>query len=187
MKIKSLYDRYFQKSKVFLYPLLGIKRGVSTIPSETYLAWDPYYITEDVKLVCLYHPNNDDYKEYENKVLLKHTRLCDVYEIDKSNKIFIFDFSDLENDWKHFLEGKYSQISKKSKTKILEFFEKNSPNYVYMKSYLYPEKYFDDYAECLDVEVDMLKSVGELCEKPNVKSETLIMKKSNLQNTEIIN
>jgi len=52
---------------------------------------------------------------------------------------------------------------------------------------LYPEKYFDDYAECLDVDVDMLKSVGELCEKPNVKNETLIMKKSNLENTEIIN
>ena len=27
MPVKSIYTKYFQKSKVFLYPLLGIKRG----------------------------------------------------------------------------------------------------------------------------------------------------------------
>ena len=55
-----------------------------------------------------------------------------------------------------------------------------------MKSYLYPDKYFDDYADILDVDIDMLKSVGELCNKPDLKKETFTMME-HLQNTEIIN
>ena len=97
MAVKSVYNKYFQKSKVFLYPLLGFKRGIKVVPSETYLAWDPYYIPEDMKLVCLYHPKNtDDYESYEKKALLRHTRLCDVKTIDDNNKLFIFS-SDSEN------------------------------------------------------------------------------------------
>jgi hypothetical protein len=38
MVINTLYDKYFQKSKIFLYPLLGIKRGINIIPQETYLS-----------------------------------------------------------------------------------------------------------------------------------------------------
>ena len=112
MAIKSIYTKYFQKSKVFLYPLLGFKRGIKVVPSETYLAWDPYYIPEDMKLVCLYHPKEkDDYKDYEEKVLLKHTRLIDIKEIDDNNKIFVFDFSDLEDNWHHVINGNYSKIN----------------------------------------------------------------------------
>ena len=92
MAIKSIYTKYFQKSKVFLYPLLGIKRGVKIIPSETYLAWDNIK-AEDMKLVCLYHPNKlTEYKIYEKKVLFKHNRLHDIKEIDEHNKLFILIF-----------------------------------------------------------------------------------------------
>ena len=48
MALNSVYKKYFQKSKVFLYPLLGIKRGVSVIPVETYFGWDGYYNSEDM-------------------------------------------------------------------------------------------------------------------------------------------
>ena len=185
MAIKSVYNKYFQKSKVFLYPLLGIKRGTKIIPSETYIAWNDNVKAEDMKLVCLYHPSkNDDYLNYEKKVLLKHSRLCDIGLIDKDNKIFVFDFSDIKNDWNNFINGKYSKISKENKSKILSFFDKNSANYVYMKSYLSPDKYFEDYAECLGVEVEFLQNVGELCGKPDIEKETLIMKEAE---KEIIN
>lgn len=189
MPIKSIYDRYFQKSKVFLYPLLGIKRGSKVIPSETYLAWNDTIKAEDMKLVCLYHPISKqyDFKNYENKILLKHNRLHDVKIIDLQNKLFVFDFSDLKDDWSHFINGNYSKISNETKAKILNFFEKESGNYVYMKSYLMPDKYFEDYAECLGVDADVLKSVGELCSKPDLEKETLIMKAANLENKKIIN
>lgn len=177
MAIKSIYNKYFQKSKVFLYPLLGIKRGAKVIPSETYLAWDPYYIAEDMKLVCLYHPNkSNEYEKYEKEVLLKHNRVCDIKDIDEHNKLFIFDFADIKDDWNNFIKGTYSKVSKENKHKILSFFDKNSANYIYMKSYLNPDKYFEDYAECLGVEVELLEKVGELCARPDLEKETLIMK-----------
>ena len=177
MAVKSVYNKYFQKSKVFLYPLLGFKRGIKVVPSETYLAWDPYYIPEDMKLVCLYHPNkSNEYENYEKKHLLKHTRLCDVKEIDNHNKLFIFDFADLKDNWKYFLDGKYSKLDVELKGKIKVFFNVNSANYVYMSSYLYPESFFSNYADILDVDIEVLKSVGELCSKPDLEKETLIMK-----------
>jgi len=177
MAVKSVYNKYFQKSKVFLYPLLGFKRGIKVVPSETYLAWDPYYIPEDMKLVCLYHPNrSNEYENYEKEHLLKHTRLCDVKEVDEHNKLFIFDFADLKDNWMHFIVGKYSKIDPKLKGKIKGFFAVNSANYVYMNSYLYPESYFSNYADVLNVDTEMLESVGELCSKPDIEKETLIMK-----------
>jgi len=188
MAIKSVYSKYFQKSKVFLYPLLGIKRGVKVVPSETYLAWDPFYIPEDMKLVCLYHPQEkDDYETFEKNVLLKHNRLFDIQTIDKNNKLFIFDFSDMGSDWDNFLKGSYSKMQNKIKGDISSFFDHKSANYFYMKSYLYPSKYFEEYAECLDIEVEFLKSVGELCSKPDFEKETLMMKAKKLENSEIIN
>ena len=185
MPIKSIYSKYFQKSKVFLYPLLEIKRGSKVIPSETYIAWNDQIKAEDMKLVCLYHPSkNDDYLDYEKNVLLKHNRLHDVKVIDSNNKLFIFDFCDIKSDWKNFINGKYSKISESSKNIILEFFEKNGANYIYMKSYLLPEKYFEDYAKILLVDKTMLEMVGELCGKPDIEKETLIM---NEVEKEIIN
>jgi hypothetical protein len=53
-----------------------------------------------------------------------------------------------------------------------------------MKSYLLPEKYFEDYAKILLVDKTMLEMVGELCGKPDIEKETLIM---NEVEKEIIN
>jgi hypothetical protein len=186
MAIKSIYGKYLQKSKVFLYPLLGIKRGSKIVPSETYLAWESFYKTEDIKLICLYHPKEkNDYESFEKKVLLKHNRLVDIKNINENDKLFIFDFLDIEDDWKHVINGKYSKINPKLKGNIKSFFDVNSANYSYMNSYLYPNKYFEEYAECLGVNQDLLETVGELCAKPDIEKETFKVKQ--LEKKEIIN
>lgn len=188
MPVKSIYTKYFQKSKVFLYPLLGIKRGAKVIPSETYLAWDDTIKTEDMKLVCLYHPKvTNEYRLYERKVLLKHNRLHDVKVINADNKVFIFDFSDLKHNWDHLVNGRYSKIDNNIKGDICSFFDNTSANFVYIRSYLYPKKYFNDYAECLNVDIDVLEAVGELCNKPDLEKETLKTEAVTLENQEIIN
>ena len=58
---------------------------------------------------------------------------------------------------------------------ILNFFDKYSGNYAYMHSYLIPEKYFNNYADLLGVDTDMIIKVGELCTKPDLDKETLIL------------
>lgn len=187
MAINALYRKYFQKSKIFLYPLLDIPRGVSVIPEETYLGWGTSYSPEDMKLVCVYKIRHDmEYKQFEKNTLLKHSRLCDYVNVDENNAVFTFDFSDLKDDWFHFINGRYSKMSLDRRRKILAYFAKNSGNYAYIESYLFPDNHFKKYAELLDVTVDMLKSVGELCSKPDMEKEILLIEVADLENLKII-
>ena len=55
--MKQIYKSYFQKSKVFLYPLLGIKKGIRFVPIETYIKWDNSLIDSKNILVCAYAIN----------------------------------------------------------------------------------------------------------------------------------
>ena len=184
MGLKSIYSKYFQKSKVFLYPLLGVKRGNNIVPIETYICWDDHFTHEDMKFICLYETKKtSEYKDFERNVLIKHTRLLEF--VKKDNKaIFVFDFNDLEEDWDHFINGKYSKLSSNVKSKILKFFDKHSGNYAYMYSYLMPEKHFSEYSEILNVEEEFLRKVGELCNKPDLKKETLVFEIANLDELE---
>ena len=50
-------------------------------------------------------------------------------------------------------------------------------NFAYVKA-----EYFDNYAELLGVSVDLLKDVGELCNKPSIEIETLILDAVDLNN-----
>jgi hypothetical protein len=186
MYVHALYRKYFQKSKIFLYPLLDIKRGTKIVPTETYLGWNSSYSPEDMKLICIYDTAIADYKEFERAVLLKHTRLSDYVKVNDNTCVITFDFSDLSEDWFHFVNGTYSQISVNVKRKILGFFDKSTGNYIYVYSYLFPEKFFDRYAEILDVSVELLKSVGELCDKPDLDKEKLILVVADLENSNIL-
>jgi hypothetical protein len=186
MYVHALYRKYFQKSKIFLYPLLDIKRGTKIVPAETYLSWNNSYTPEDMKLICIYNTTSSDYEQFEKSVLLKHTRLSDYIKIDNEKCIMAFDFSDLNQDWFHFINGRYSKISLNIKRKIIGFFDQSTGNYIYVYSYLFPEKFFDRYAEILDVPVELLKSVGELCDKPNLEKEKLVLVIADLENSNIL-
>jgi hypothetical protein len=187
MVINALYGKYFQKSKIFIYPLLGIKRGAPAIPTETYLSWGKNYSTEDMKFICVYENRKDiEYLKFEKDVLLTHTRLCDYVKADDNTSVFTFDFSDMGIDWDNIVSGNYSKLNMNLKRKILDYFDKHGGNYVYVYSYLFPEKWYDRYAELLDVPVSLLSSVGELCDKPDLEKENLQISVADLQNLEII-
>jgi hypothetical protein len=187
MVIDALYKKYFQKSKIFIYPLLDIKRGTSVVPSETYLAWNDKVNSEDMKLVCIYQTRTDfEYVQFEKKVLLKHNRLHDYIKVNNDKLVVIFNFSDINDDWMYFLNGEYSKINISTKRKILDFFDKKSGNYAYVESYLFPEKHFETYAKILGVDVNMLISVGELCDKPDLYKEKLLIEVADLENIKII-
>jgi len=187
MVINTLYVKYFQKSKIFLYPLLGIKRGSSVVPTETYISWEGKYSPEDAKLICAYSTREDsEYKIFEANILLKHNRLHD-YTIFDTQSIFVFDFSDMKDDWNNFINGKYSKMKQSTKTKILDFFERYSGNYIYISSYLHPENWFERYAELLAVEKSFLEDVGELCNIPDLEKENLLIQVADLENITILN
>jgi hypothetical protein len=182
MALNSVYRKYFQKSQVFVYPLLGIKRGAAYVPKATYVAWEENEITsEDMKLVCVYeNDGSNTFDVFVKNVLLKHPRLFGYVKPNPNTTVFTFDLSDLVVDWDNFLNGKYSKINLNLKEKILNFFDPQSGNYQYVKSYLYPEKYYNEYAELLNTDVELLKSVGELCTKLDLVKETLQLEIANL-------
>jgi hypothetical protein len=112
--------------------------------------------------------------------------LCDYVKVSDKVFIYTFDFADLGDDWDCFIGGKYSMMSMSVKRKIMDFFDKSGGNYVYIQSFLYPNKWFDKYAELLNVDVELLKSVGELCDKPNFDKEKLVMIVADLENIRIL-
>jgi hypothetical protein len=90
MALSSVYSKYFQKSKVFLYPLLDIKRGSSVTPKETYVSWNKHYTSEDMKLICVYEKRKDDeYKNFEKNILLKHNRHFNEFKSFDLYKLFL--------------------------------------------------------------------------------------------------
>jgi hypothetical protein len=182
MVINALYKKYFQKSKIFVYPLLDIKRGTQIVPSETYLAWNNKYNLEDKKLICIYDTEEAGYKDFEKNVLLKHTRLHEYNQVTFSQSVWVFDFSDLGSDWNNLINGKYSKISDEIRRKIVNFFDKNSGNHVYVTSYMFPKDFFKRYSELLDVPVDLLESIGELCDKPDIEKEKLLIQVVDFEN-----
>jgi hypothetical protein len=94
--------------------------------------------------------------------------------LEDKTKLFIFDYSSMGEDWFHLLNGRYSQVKLERRKKILNHFEKNTANYVYIESYLFPKKYMDQYARILNVRKDLLEQVGELCDKPDMVRERVI-------------
>ncbi len=175
MAIKSLYKDYFQKSRVFLYPILEIKRGASVTPIETYVSWKDHYSKDDMKLICLYHLRNDqEFLLFEKERLYKNKYFFDFKQVEDNKGVYIFDFSPLGSDWKKIINGKYSELTVGYKKKIEAFYGKRDNNYAYIESFLYPEKYYSMYAEMIQVKESVLREVKELCSKLDLDKETLI-------------
>jgi len=177
-KLKDIYPGYFQKSRVFLYPLICNKKG-SITPIETYTSWEEHIKNEDMKLVCMFHLRNDsEFISFEERVLLNNPYYSDYKELDDNKALYVFDFSDHADNWDNYLNGKYSKITNEQKKRIRSYYGINTANYAFIHSYLYPEEYFKSYADFLCPNKDdiltmesILREVGELCSKPNFEKE----------------
>lgn len=181
MKIKSLHRTYVQKSRMFLYPVLGIKRGHSVTPIQTYISWDGRYAQEDCKFICTYHLREDeDFRLLEKVKLTGNPLFHEFIQLDDNIGAYVFDFSERKEDFMNFINGKYSKFSTTHKRSVMGFFKNHSSHHVYIESYMYPQKYFPLYAEMLVTQKSdvaemyrTLSKVGELCSKPDIDKETL--------------
>jgi hypothetical protein len=180
--IPSLYTKYFQKSRSFLYPALGIKRTAHHSPSGTYIALEGLVGPEDLKLICTFKDDNTDgFKSFEQQMLLSNPLFSSIVHIQDYN-MYLFDFSGYQNDWFNFIMGKYSKFSTPLKKAIKLYYGENSSEYKYMDSYLHPEKYVEVYAKLLEVDPQVLKEVGELCDSCDLEKETLKIPVEHLEN-----
>jgi hypothetical protein len=174
----GVYTDYFQKSKVFLYPLLRIKKNVPFTPAETYICWDGVYDVNDFKFLCVYNTEMDEkFKSFESN--LKGNVLFEEYhKLSDDTHLYIFDFTPFKRDFDSFVKGKYSKFTKISKDTIEEFFGNNGKIASFVTAFLFPDIYHAEYAKALNVPMNVIESVYELCNKPDLDKETLYEKLS---------
>lgn len=174
MRINTVYKTYFQKSRVFLYPILGIKRGGSVTPIETFMTWDSHYEKNDCKLISLYHIRDDEeFKQFEKTKLLNNKYFHDFVLVGDNKGVYVFDFSSIKDDFLNVVNGKYSKLNPNIKKIIMDYTGKNNSTTPYIESFLYPERYFQLYAELMGTDIELLRNVGELCSIPDLKKEAL--------------
>jgi len=174
MKLKTLNTDYVQKSRLFLYPLLEIKRGVSTTPIEVFMSWGDKYCFTDSKLICRYHNRDDeDFRIFDQVKLSGNKLFHSKHELEDGTLAFVFDLSGFADDFWKVTKGEYSQLSVPAKTKIKKFFNSHTEHYVYIQSYLDPKKYYAMFAELLRCDIKSLQHAKELCSKPDLVQEKL--------------
>ena len=171
----GVYTEYFQKSKVFLYPLLQIKKGIAHVPIQTYVAWDNVYSPNDLKFFCEYKTKmNKTFEKFAKDYLLGHPLFEEAIELNEDTQLFIYDFSEYKTDFKKFLEGKYSQFTLDSKINILEFFGNKEHISGYVEGFLQPEGVHREYAKALAVNIESIEDIYEVCTPPDINKETLV-------------
>tara|TARA_R110002072_G_scaffold271688_1_gene431704 strand:+ start:2809 stop:3387 length:579 start_codon:yes stop_codon:yes gene_type:complete len=171
--MEGVYTDYFQKSKVFLYPLLNLKKGMDYVPIQTYVCWEHTYVVGDHMLLCEYHAKNTDkFIAFCDRYLKSHVLFSKYVDLGDNKHVFIFDFKSLKNDFNRFIKGNYSQFSLDSKLIILDFFSTAGSMLVYITSFLSPDDAHENYANALGVDVESIQDVYEVCSIPDLDKET---------------
>lgn len=179
--IDKLYNKYFQKSKSFLYPALGIKRSAPFSPIGTYLSIKGMIPVEDMMLICSFkEEDTEEFKNFESLMLTTNPLYLKKIKC-QDQTLYIFDLQVYQADWANFVLGKYSKLSVTLKRAIKSYYGENSIEYKYIETYMYPYKFFDQYASLLDISVDSLKKIGELCDPFDMDKETLEISLENLE------
>lgn len=173
--MKGVYTDYFQKSKVFLYPLLRLQKGITHVPSQTYIRWENVYKSEDVKFLCEYtYKDINSFLKFAHKFLQRHPLFEDAIQLEDNKHLFIFDFSELKHDHEAFIKGKYSSFTLDSKINIVDFFGETGNIAEYIQGFLSPTDVHENYADFLGIDVEHIQDVYEVCSPPDLNKETLI-------------
>jgi hypothetical protein len=170
----GVYTQYFQKSKVFLYPLLNLKKGIDFVPEQTYVCWDNLYHINDRKFMCLYNAEmNIEFLNFQERFLTTHPLIEAYFNLGDNKHVYVFNMNRYKHDFDSFVEGKYSKFSIDTKRTIKDFFGGVGNIADYVKSFLKPDEFHEIYAEALGVELELIENVYELCSKPDLEKETI--------------
>lgn len=164
----NLYPHYFQKSRIFLYPLLGIKSFLE--PFQTFLATENVDY-EDCNIVAVFDTKHKQWDRFKIN-MFNHEQYVDAYYEDQFI-IVLFNLKRFKDDYRHFLRGEYSMFKPESKGLIQRYYGHTSKNWKLIESYLYPDKFFDKYSELLNCRKELLIENKELCDIYNKEREWL--------------
>lgn len=201
-----LQKAYIQKSRIFLLPLIGIKKDRIYRPTNTYISarglvstdfpsgisiqdetimvvFSKDYEKKELESIMKLKLNSPlgNWEKFETEVLMSNRNFTGFYESEE-DYIYTFNLSDWSEDWSNFISGSYSKFSSDAKDKIVNFRWKNLAEEERKKLYCYLYPYKD---ECitsfakeltteprdLEANIQMLREIGELCNKPDLRLE----------------
>ena len=155
LEILNSIGKYIQKSHVFLFPFL--KLPVS--PIETYLRFKNVDLPDEKLIICLFWSEDKNYIEYSK--YYEQTFVDDVFHI------ITFDLNLIKDEYNNIVTGQYSKCSDNFKV-IIAHLQKDEA----IKKCLYPELNYEEFAEALDCDSDLLKG-KELLSPPLDSAEEL--------------
>ena len=131
-------------------------------------------------MLCLYNTKRThEFRSFEQNVIYKAILFDCHIELSDNEQLFIFDFSSIKEDYDHFIKSEYSLLSIDTKLEIAKFFRKKEKDSERIDSYLFPYEYHEIYAELLNVDIEIIEGVYELCNKINPEKEMLLDKYKN--------
>ena len=188
-----LIDRnYAQKSKLFLLPLVGIKKDTHIKPVCTYIIDRERNISElDYKLIVPFKKEeSSEYSHYEDSYILK-SKYLDIanYHETEDCCVYVFDLYDFKEDYDKFLEGKYTEFSTRTKSLVNIYWGKVEGKKFYphpkIEAYISPIlETYQQFAQELGVPLDVLVKGKELLDKPNLEKEAFTYVKDGLTELE---
>jgi hypothetical protein len=157
--MQKIVKNYFQKSRWFLYPILGHSTSSRLEPLETYV------LNKTVEENTLDDTYAQEAELYKNPFFKTFSEIGDF-------SIFVFSFKETDHsrDFENFVAGKYSKFTEAAKSKILEYYAGTSDHELF-EGYLYPETAYKDVSYLLGEGIHILKSVVELCNIPDLEKE----------------
>lgn len=177
MNHPQIYDYYTQKSRVFCYSVLGMKKGAAFVPEETYMAWKNVYSFDDCRLLLHYkNCNAVNFETYSKNIIEKCTLFEKHVIISETERVYVFDFTRYRTDWQMILAGKYSQLRYPYKKAIEAYYVKDYQNSKIVSKIIYPVKHYSEFAGYLGVTPEIVKEVGEVFDKPDLDREELVVK-----------
>jgi hypothetical protein len=194
MPIESLLAEYFSKSKVFLFPALGLKNSEYSDDLKTFIAWEDRYTFNDYRLMVVKNGGRDnaEFIKFEKIYLQTSIYFEEMIFVNADLVAYIFNLQQLKTDWDFFLNAKYSQLSSNLKNRIKNYYGYDSTEWEYIRTYLYPQNYFKLYAEFLYIPSErekglmLIQSVGELCNPFDPKREVFTAVPNYLEKAPII-
>jgi hypothetical protein len=172
----KVLSTYVQKSRIFLYPLIGAKNIDIHLQPKTYISWSSKIHPLDKKLIVIF-----DQTDKAPELLINHEKRylfssgffdeSSYRQITNDKSLYIFNLENFKNDYNLFLEGRYSEMSDVAKEKIMKYYSISLDNVEYVESWLYPGRYYSIYADLLNVSQSTLSK--ELCSPPDMTKENL--------------
>lgn len=162
----NINSNYNQKSYLFLYPILNIKRNHLIKPKQTYIHSSEVDIS-DHTLILEY----DLSKETMNLFAKTWLYTNPLFLRQDGDFLFHFGLSVYKDDWEKFVAGKYSKLSNTLKDTITQHYKSDKDIQGTIHSYLYPDKYYKEYSDYYGISRSLLEKVGEVIDPPDLDKE----------------